>query len=202
MDVLSDYAKAELVIKNSRFLAEAIPIKTQEQARITIKSQKTRYVDASHVVHAFAVGNNAEILGMSDDGEPAGTAGRPVLDILKGRKCTNIIVTVTRWFGGTLLGTGGLVKAYGDSAKAVLDIARFHALTAQRTFNFAVSYDNYELAKRFLSSIEANNITEKFDTSVHFEGRIFSSVEKQLVCYVSELTKGSSTVFVGEEEYV
>ena len=76
-----------------------------------VKSQKAKYADATHVVHAFVIGPGAEVMGMSDDGEPSGTAGRPALDVLRGRGCTNTVLTITRWFGGTLLGTGGLVKA-------------------------------------------------------------------------------------------
>ena len=96
MDVLGHYASAELHIKNSRFLAEIIPVTGQNEAREQLKAQKEKYFDATHVVHAFIVGKAGEIMGMSDDGEPAGTAGRPVLDVLKGRNCTNILLTVTR----------------------------------------------------------------------------------------------------------
>ena len=120
METLVEYASAELEIKKSRFLAEVFPVVSQTEARSLLKQQKEKYEDATHVVHGFVLGPAAEILGMSDDGEPAGTAGWPVLDVLKGRNCTNILLTVTRWFGGTLLGTGGLVKAYGDSAKAAI----------------------------------------------------------------------------------
>lgn len=202
MDVLSDYASAELNIKNSRFLGEVIPVTSQNEARNMLKAQKEKYLDATHVVHAFAVGNNAEILGMSDDGEPAGTAGRPVLDVLKGRKCTNILLTVTRWFGGTLLGTGGLVKAYGDCAKAVLSAAQFHTLTSRRTFKFSVAYDLYEPVHRHLLLLGALDVTEQFDTAVTFSGHVPSAVAEGLSCFVSDLTRGTSAVTLGEEKYM
>src|SRR5574344_402051 len=108
MNILSKYTVSEQNIKGSRFLSELFSCSTHK--------------DATHVVHAFIIGDNAEISGISDDGEPSGTAGRPILDILRGNGTTNLILTVTRWFGGTLLGTGGLVKAYGSSAKQVLEI--------------------------------------------------------------------------------
>ena len=113
---------SEIIIKGSRFLAESFIISSQNQVREILKSQKQKYSDSTHVVHAFVAGKNGEIMGMSDDGEPSGTAGRPMLDVLKGRNCTNLLITVTRWFGGTLLGTGGLVHAYGDCTKSVLEI--------------------------------------------------------------------------------
>ena len=123
MDILKEYISTELIIKNSRFLNELFPCSEQSEARGIIKAQKQKYADATHVVHAFVLGLSGEVLGMSDDGEPSGTAGHPALDVLKGKNCTNLVLTITRWFGGTLLGTGGLVKAYGDCAKSVLQAA-------------------------------------------------------------------------------
>ena len=117
MKVLLEESKAEIVIKNSRFISEVFPVETQAQAREKLHEVKQKYFDATHVVHAFSVGLKSETFGMSDDGEPSGTAGRPVLDVLKGSGITNILLTVTRYFGGTLLGTGGLVHAYSESAK-------------------------------------------------------------------------------------
>ena len=117
MKVLQKYVSFEEKIKNSLFLSEIFPCESQNQARQILKEQKEKYQDATHVCHAFVCGLGKEIMGMSDDGEPSGTAGRPMLDVVKGRDVTNLILTVTRWFGGTLLGTGGLVKAYGDGAK-------------------------------------------------------------------------------------
>ena len=90
-------------------------------------------------------------MGMSDDGEPSGTAGRPALDVLRGRGCTNTVLTVTRWFGGTLLGTGGLVKAYGNGAKGVIAAADaaglFEELVAKKAFTFTTDYSLYKLIK-------------------------------------------------------
>ena len=120
MKILKSKVQTETVVKGSRFLAEAIPCQKQEEARAILKAQKEKYSDATHVVHAFVLGKAGEVMGMSDDGEPGGTAGRPVLDVLKGSGATDIMLTVTRWFGGTLLGTGGLVKAYGGAAKELL----------------------------------------------------------------------------------
>ena len=91
MNCILEHFQTELVIKHSRFIAEVFPVENQAAARELLKEQKQKYFDSTHVVHAFVIGKNAEILGMSDDGEPSGTAGRPVLDVLKGSGCTNII---------------------------------------------------------------------------------------------------------------
>ena len=86
MNILEKYVSAEITVKNSRFLSELFPCDEQGKARAIIREQKAKYTDAKHVVHAFIIGLGAEIMGMSDDGEPSGTAGRPVLDVVKGRK--------------------------------------------------------------------------------------------------------------------
>lgn len=202
MEVLSEYASTELEIKRSRFLAEAFPVSSQSEARSLLKAQKERYDDATHVVHGFVLGNAAEILGMSDDGEPAGTAGRPVLDVLRGRGCTNIMVTVTRWFGGTLLGTGGLVKAYSDSAKAVLEVARFHQLVARRPFSFSLDYDQYQQVKRYLAAPEFVSVTEEFSTHVQLAGFVESAAAEKLSMFVRDLTKGAVRVELGAEAFM
>ena len=172
MYVLLEYASTELYFKNSRFLAEVFPVTAQSEAREKLKSLKELYSDANHVVHAFAVGKNAEVYGMSDDGEPSGTAGRPVLDVLKGTQCTNILVTITRWFGGTLLGTGGLVKAYSESAKAVLEKIKTEELVERIGFSFSIDYGNYEIAKRFLCSLSTTDIAEDFSEKISISGLI------------------------------
>ena len=97
MNILKDYISAEFTVKGSRFLSELFPCESQAEAKELIKAQKAKYSDATHVVHAFVTGLSMEILGMSDDGEPSGTAGRPALDVLKGHGCTNLLLTVTRW---------------------------------------------------------------------------------------------------------
>ena len=176
MLILTGNTGTELIVKNSRFLAELTPVKTQAEARETLKLFKQKYADATHVVHAFITGNNAEIMGMSDDGEPAGTAGRPVMDVLKGRGVTNVILTVTRWFGGTLLGTGGLVKAYGDAAKLVLDKAAEENLLEENIpkddFTFSVPYELYDKLKHSLKKLHIHNINEQFDSKIIISGQI------------------------------
>ena len=143
-------ASAELIIKGSRFLSEVFIIQNQAEVRTILKEQKNKYSDATHVCHAFISGKNAEVMGMSDDGEPGGTAGRPMLDVLKGRSVTNILVTVTRWFGGTLLGTGGLVHAYGDSVKQVLDKLELVELIDKSSFSFKCDYAQYQVLKKLM----------------------------------------------------
>ena len=119
---------AEIVEKKSRFIATVRLVESEEEALTFIEEMKKKYWDARHNCYVYSVGMNREYTRCSDDGEPSGTAGRPMLDVLKGSGSTNILVTVTRWFGGTLLGTGGLVHAYKDCTKAALETTVFEEL--------------------------------------------------------------------------
>ena len=194
MLVLTKPVQFEEIIKGSRFLSELIPCESQAQARDILKVQKEKYADATHVVHAFIVGKNAEVMGMSDDGEPSGTAGRPTLDVLKGRNCTNLIVTITRWFGGTLLGTGGLVKAYGNGAKQVLEAAAaqnaFEELIEKTDFIFSTDYSLYKLLKNNFVNYQLYNISEDFGTEVTISGQIKADQYDDLAKLLLNLSNG------------
>lgn len=193
MKCIERSVSCELEVKKSRFLAEAIPVLTQEEARSMLKEKKAQYVDASHVVHAFVIGSAGEILGCSDDGEPSGTAGRPLLDVLKGSGITNILVTVTRWFGGTLLGTGGLVKAYGDAIKAVLALAEVHEIISTRAFSLQVSYDSFDRISRELPHLGVTEFRESFLTDVSLEGQVITEYADSFALRISDLTHGKSS---------
>ena len=121
--------QSETVVCKSKFLAENFLIDNPAQVKEIIRRQKERYPDATHVCHAFLCGPRREFAGCSDDHEPSGTAGRPMLEVLKGSGLTDILVTVVRWFGGTKLGTGGLVRAYSDAVKELLTHIPFHVGT-------------------------------------------------------------------------
>lgn len=201
MKVFFEHVSAETNARGSRFLAEAFPVETQESARAALKAQKAKYADATHVVHAFAIGPAAGILGCSDDGEPSGTAGRPVLEVVKGSGLTNVMVTVARWFGGTLLGTGGLVKAYTEAAHSCVDLALENAreLEATRDFSVVVPYDAYERVRREIDSIGATVSEERFAEDVSVCGTVRLCAVEAFSARVSDLTQGRSTVTLSPE---
>lgn len=119
--MLSKGAQAELVEKKSRFIATICPVSSEEEAVAFIEEMKKKYYDARHNCSAFVIGSKGELTRSSDDGEPSGTAGRPMLEVLTGSGIRNIAVVVTRYFGGVLLGTGGLVRAYSGAVKMALE---------------------------------------------------------------------------------
>ena len=116
----------EYVEKKSRFLGLALHVESEEEAAAHLERIRKQYYDARHNCYAWIIGEQKEKIRSSDDGEPSGTAGQPILKVLEGSGCTNIMIIVTRYFGGTLLGTGGLVRAYTAASQDALD----HAVTA------------------------------------------------------------------------
>lgn len=117
MKIILKNGTGEIVEKKSRFIANVIKIENEEQAQEYILALKKKYWDARHNCYAYICGDDGEIQRFSDDGEPSGTAGKPMLEILSGQKLNNCLVVVTRYFGGVLLGTGGLIRAYSAAAK-------------------------------------------------------------------------------------
>ena len=115
--IVYEGGEGEIVEKKSRFIATVKPVESQEEALDFIAAMKKKYWDATHNCFAFVIGENQELQRCSDDGEPQGTAGRPMLDVLLGEEIHNLAVVVTRYFGGTLLGTGGLVRAYSKAVQ-------------------------------------------------------------------------------------
>lgn len=113
--------RGEIVEKKSRFIAHVQAVETVDEAQEFIEAVKKQYWDARHNCSAFSVGETNPLTRCSDDGEPGGTAGKPILEVIQGSGIRNIVIVVTRYFGGTLLGTGGLVRAYTDAAKAGIE---------------------------------------------------------------------------------
>lgn len=190
MKILLNNPVNEINIKGSRFIAEVFTVTTQAEARAKLHEQKLRYSDATHVCHCFISGLKAEACGMSDDGEPSGTAGRPMLDVLKGSGITNILVTVTRYFGGTLLGTGGLVEAYGDSVKEVLTLCQTEEYIERSNFSFECDWSIYETVKHKIEVFHISDLKEEFASGVKLTGRIYSSEFNELKELIKNLSKG------------
>src|SRR4051812_30736789 len=120
---LASAATAELEVKRSRFVCDVAPVSSEEAARAYVEQVRAASRDARHHCTAFVLRTDGATERSNDDGEPSGTAGAPMLDVLRGRGLTDVVAVVTRWFGGTLLGTGGLIRAYGDAVSTALDDA-------------------------------------------------------------------------------
>jgi uncharacterized YigZ family protein len=147
-------ARTEIEVLNSRFVASGAPAFSVEEARAFIARMKDEFSDATHNVPAFLIGHGSSVIAhCHDDGEPAGTAGRPALAVLQGSGLGDVVVVVTRYFGGTKLGTGGLVRAYGDAVRALLEVLPRARKVATHTVLIVAPYPAYEPA---LQAIEAH----------------------------------------------
>lgn len=191
MLVLKEEKQTEIVVKKSRFISIARICNDIKDVKALVDETRKQYPDSTHVVHAAVVGNN---FSFSDDKEPKNTAGRPALEVLKGSKISNICVLVVRYFGGTLLGTGGLVKAYGDSVKEVLKDIVTEEKTEKCSFAFSVSYTSYENTKRLLENFTISELSEKFDSEILISGQISVQEKEKLSLEMAELTNGKCSV--------
>ena len=133
-------AFAEIEIKKSKFIAHIAEIKSEDEAETFIKQTRKKYYDATHNCSAYILNSDRGIRHSSDDGEPSGTAGKPILDVISGAGLSDIIVVVTRYFGGTELGTGGLVRAYSGAAAEVLKNAAVVEITETKLTEFIIDY--------------------------------------------------------------
>ena len=191
----AERARAEIRVVNSRFVADIAPAATVEQARAFVAAIRAEMPDATHHVYAYIVGHGATTtLGMSDDGEPPGTAGRPTMAVLKGSGLGDAALVVTRYFGGTLLGTGGLVRAYGDAARAVLQIVPREEKVERGTLAIALPYAAYEPARRLIAGHAGAILDEAFAADVTLWVRLPLAEVAALTRAIEELTAGQARV--------
>lgn len=164
---LSEPVQAELIEKKSRFIGYAAPVASEEAAQAFLQEIRTRHRDATHNCYAYQVGEHNQYQRSSDDGEPSGTAGRPILEVIKGSGLSNVIVVVTRYFGGTLLGTGGLVRAYSAAAQAALAAGQRVRLVAAAEFLLTVEYAQWQRLEGWLAAegypVQDVRFTDKVD---------------------------------------
>ena len=165
---LGQRASAEFVEKKSRFIGHACPVETEEEALAFLESIRRDHRDATHNCYAYTVGQNMGIMRYSDDGEPGGTAGLPMMDVLKKRDVRNCCVVVTRYFGGVLLGAGGLVRAYTHGTAIALDAARVVVMEPSRHLLCEVAYPMWDRVQHWLKDQPVQVLSTEFTTAVTF----------------------------------
>ena len=181
--------EAEIIEKKSRFIATVRPVKSEEEAIQFIESMKKKYWNATHNCFAYVIGEHFQIQRCSDDGEPSGTAGKPMLDVLLGEEIHDVVVVVTRYFGGTLLGTGGLVRAYAGATKEGLSaskvITKMHGqkVSVQTDYN-GLGKIQYILGQRGLTILDSV-YTDRVDLNVLLP-------ETQMQAVIAEITEGTN----------
>ncbi len=167
----AETTRFEQEIKKSRFIAYAACVESPELAHRFIKDLRTEFPDAGHVCSAFLIGEpgNTTQLGFSDDGEPSGTAGMPILNVLQHGETGDIVVAVVRYFGGIKLGTGGLARAYSSSVTSVLNITPLKLKVVMRSITFSASFSLEDPIRRLLKSVGVTNLNVQYKQELNIE---------------------------------
>ena len=164
--------RSELMVVNSRFIATAAPVFDISQAKVFIKRIRSEYDDASHNVPVYVIGHGSSVTAhCSDDGEPSGTAGRPALAVLQGSGIGDVGVVITRFFGGTKLGTGGLVRAYSEAVRQVLRYLPLAEKVSTVTVMMAVPYGWFERTRLWVAEAHGEVLDEDFGGDVTVSAR-------------------------------
>ena len=167
MKTINKNVSAEITVKKSKFIANIFKVNSEQEAKETIERMNKKYYDARHNCYAYIVeekGNTIE--RFSDNGEPSGTAGAPMLDILRNKKLSNIIIIVTRYFGGILLGTGGLVKAYTDASTEALNKSEIIELEYANKYKIEMRYNELKNFEYNLKSMKTKIISNEYNENV------------------------------------
>lgn len=192
----------ELRERNSRFLGVCAAVATVDAARAFLDEVRRRHADASHHVYAFAVGHGATVThGMSDDGEPSGTAGRPVLAVVRGSGLGDVIVVVVRWFGGTKLGTGGLVRAYTAAAQQVLAVTPTANKVDTRDLVVRLPYARFDACREALrrAGEDVEVVDECFGEDARLTLRGAAEALDEALRQLTDLTAGRVEVLVADD---
>lgn len=178
--------------KKSRFIAKVYSVDTEEEAGEYIEAARKKYWDARHNCYAFIIGSNSEVTRCSDDGEPSGTAGKPILEVISGMGIYNCLVIVTRYFGGTLLGTGGLVRAYTKACKDALSDSVLAKVVQGERYIVTVDYSFVGKIQRISEDMNATIVNTEYLENVCFTiaTEVGSGIEKKII----EGTNGKATV--------
>jgi len=164
--------RREIIVVNSRFIATLAPVFSVNEAKIFIKRIKDEFVDASHNVPAYLIGSGTtEIAHCSDDGEPSGTAGRPILSVLRGSNLGDVAVVVTRCFGGTKLGKGGLVRAYSQAVRQVVEAVPRASKIPTHTVMIGLPYNYLERVRLLIELHNGSILDEDFSAEVTLTAR-------------------------------
>ncbi len=186
---VKEEAREEFIEKKSRFIATIFPINSKEEAENIIQRVKKEFWDAKHNVYAYILPNN--ISKYSDDGEPQGTAGLPVFTVLNKKELVNVLVVVTRYFGGVLLGKGGLIRAYSESVKNVLEKAKIYEIIEKTCIEIECEYSIKDKILDYITKHEIQH-TSVFENNVKFKIETPKGSEKKIIEDIVQITNNKA----------
>ena len=193
-------ASVELVINKSRFIGQCFPITTESEALEKLAALRKQYWDATHNCYAYSVGKKGEIARFSDDGEPGGTAGLPMMEVLRGAGVTDVLVVVTRYFGGVLLGTGGLVRAYSKACAQAIAAAGPVDMVPCDLIDYTVPYEQWARFEQELMRRGAK-VEAEYREAVYCRLAVDSRGSQGLRDALFDLSRGTLTGKVVGREY-
>lgn len=184
--------ESKFTIKGSKFLGYAYPVESQDEIDGILKDIKKKYYDATHHCYAWQLGYNKNItFRYNDDGEPSGTAGKPIYGAIQRMDITNVLVVSIRYYGGTKLGTGGLVKAYGQSASDALDQAKIKTVEIGDKLSFTCSYEQHPIIMRLVNQYHLINFSQDFTDKVVIEIEVNENDTEKILEEVKNATNGA-----------
>lgn len=198
---LGQHGLDEQLVKKSSFIGQAAPVQSEEEALAFIKSIKDQHKTASHNCFAYIIGANAGQMRYQDDGEPQGTAGIPILEVLKRNNLVNCAAVVTRYFGGVLLGAGGLTRAYSASAAAAVKQAGIVTAETSLRFSATVSYAYWEKVNYHINKIPVCDVQKDFTDQVLLEAVVREKDLEQIKKELTSLTDGSAGISLSDPFY-
>lgn len=195
-------ASDEFIVNKSRFIGHGCPVESEEQALAFLAEMRAKYKDATHNCYAYIVGTNMGVMRYSDDGEPGGTAGMPIIEVLKARGVTNCAVVVTRYFGGVLLGAGGLVRAYTKGTVCALEAAGVGVMYPTKRVLVDVSYPMLSRLEYMLRSQPVQVEDKSFADTITFTLVLKSQDEAAFARDLAAMSDGRLEVLEMEEIYL
>lgn len=199
--VITKNGSGEIVEKKSRFIANVFSVESQEEAEQKIAEVSKKYWDARHNCYAFVIGENSENTRCSDNGEPSGTAGKPILEVITGAGITNVLVIVTRYFGGVLLGTGGLVRAYTQAAQAGLAASEVGEKVYSQKLTLKVGYNMINNVQYYLNQNEIPIADSRYEADVEFDICVREADITKITDGLTQKCEGQITITQGDKGY-
>ncbi len=199
---IKQYGEGEIVEKKSRFLGKIKKVETEEEALSYIESIKKQHWDARHNCFAYIIGTKGETVRCSDDGEPSGTAGKPMLEVLQNQELRNVVAVVTRYFGGVLLGTGGLVRAYTQATQEALKEAEICTMTPVSVLDIQTDYNVIGKVKYTLVQEEISVFNEEYTVDVVVTAAVPMDKKEYLTKKLTEVTNGKVVMEEKEQIYM
>ena len=199
---VKQYGEGEIEEKKSRFLGKIKPVSTEEEAIAFIESIKKQYWDARHNCYAFIIGEHSESIRCSDDGEPSGTAGKPMLEVLQNNGLKNVVAVVTRYFGGTLLGTGGLVRAYTQATQAALEEAQIATMTLMSVLEIRTDYNAIGKIKYMFAQADNLVMGEEYGVDVAVTIAVPVTERETMQKKIVEATNGKAVMEEKEQIFM